>query len=68
MIIVYCQLLIAICSIAIVEGRNDDLFNYGEEDTVENGFRSFGQLNWNEVTCDDVKTCVSLHYKYVLQA
>jgi hypothetical protein len=47
-----------------VEGRNDDVFNYGNDNTVEygpssNGVRSFGQMNWQDVTCSDRATCVS---------
>jgi len=44
----------------IAEGNNRDLFNYGMDDTRENGARSFGQPNWDEVTCSNEDTCVSL--------
>lgn len=37
-------------------GFNDDLFNYGESD-LDN--RNYGPLDWDQVTCDDVTTCVS---------
>lgn len=38
-------------------GFNDDLFNYGESD-LDN--RNYGPEDWDQVTCDDVTTCVSL--------
>jgi hypothetical protein len=50
--------------VVAVQGRNDDVFNYGYGDQVETGtqqqgVRSFGQTNWNSVSCDDRDTCVS---------
>lgn len=60
----YYQLIVAGFLVVSAEGRNDDVFNYGDSNTVEvgpdnNGVRSFGQSNWQDVTCSDINSCVS---------
>lgn len=41
-------------------GSNDDLFNYGNDNIVEDGDRSYGQPDWGDVTCSDIEDCVRL--------
>jgi len=41
--------------------NNSDVFNYGMETLREDDRpRSYGQDQWDEVTCDDLDECVSL--------
>ena len=49
-------LLLLLLSI-VVEGANNDLWNYGYT-TFNDGRISYGQPNWNAITCEDPATCV----------
>ena len=42
-----------------VSARNDDLFNYGFDTFDDEEGESFGQPEWDEVTCSDLDECVS---------
>ena len=44
----------------VVDGANNDLWNYGYT-TYNDGRISYGQPNWNAITCEDPLTCVSLY-------
>jgi len=45
---------------SFVHANNVDLFNYGYEDeSIVGGGTSYGQRNWDQVTCDNLSTCVS---------
>mgnify|MGYP003471183696 CR=1 FL=1 len=44
--------------LGLVAGRNDDLFNYGPNYVDEDGANSFGQPDWEDVSCDNINTCV----------
>jgi hypothetical protein len=48
--------LIACCwlVLALVNGQNDDQFNYRNTDG-----RDYGPNQWNKVSCDDLDQCVS---------
>lgn len=61
----YYILTVILSSFIAIEGRNDDVFSYGNENTIDygpngSGVRSFGQPNWGDVTCSDRNTCVSM--------
>ena len=43
----------------VAEGANNDLWNYGYT-TYNDGRISYGQPNWNSITCEDPLTCVRL--------
>lgn len=51
--------LSALVPFIVVEGANNDLWNYGYT-TYNDGRLSYGQPNWNAITCEDPLTCVSL--------
>lgn len=51
--------VLGLFGVVAVEGNDSDLFNYGFSDKRENGARSFGQKNWEDVTCSNLDSCVS---------
>ena len=54
------RILLALISARLVAGNNSDVFNYGTSDKTENNARSFAKQNWDDVTCSDQGSCVSL--------
>lgn len=49
-----------------VVANNDDLFNYGMDTFDDDEGESFGQPEWDEVSCDDLDECVSFDCRWML--
>lgn len=59
---------ILILALSLIAGvKCDDIFNFGYQTVNANGETSYGMPDWDDVSCSNTDTCVSIHFLETLQ-